>query len=469
MPKRVGIYVRISTVDASGNETATARQEADCREVVARDGDDLVRVYRDVDRSAYDLSTERPAFEEMLRDAAQGNLDRLLAWKWDRLCRSLLDAGRLHQLVEVKGIDVNTVMDPISSWSSSSAALEVGIRAGLGAGESKSTSMRLKRVSEERAAQGLPHAGGRRGFGMKNGHLEIDEAEAAIVRDCAARALDGESLMSVARDLNDRGVTTTRNGTWNASNLRRLLTAPHVAGRRMFRGEIVDSDVIPAILDEATWVALTKMLNDPKRSTRHAAEMNRPLSGTVRCGTCASVMTPRTRRSEGQRPSYVCRKEPGKMACGGRSISADDLDQYVLASIIERVETDPLSRALIMRDDAEDASIADRLLAVRDARLDAVRLFSEGHLTASELVAAQQTSAETARALEAELVKRGSARVLAGVLASDHLEALWNERGNQWARELVRLLINSIEVAPNAVRGRQAFDPDRITIHWAAD
>jgi len=467
--KRSGIYVRISTVDAAGNETATARQEADCREAVARDGDELVRVYRDVDRSAYDLSVERPAFEEMLRDASQGDLQRVVAWKWDRLCRSLLDAGRLHQLVEVNGIDVNTVMDPISSWSSSSAALEVGIRAGLGAGESKSTSMRLRRVNEERAAKGLPHAGGRRGFGMKNGHLQIDEAEAAIVRECADRVLSGQSLTGVARDLNERGVTTTRGGTWGATNLRRLLIAPHVAGRRMFRGEIVESDVIPPILDDVTWVALNKLLTDPKRSRRHGAEMNRPLSGVVRCSTCGSTMKPRTRKSEGQRPSYVCRREPDSSACGGRSIQADDLDQYVLASITERIESDPLSRALIMRDDSQDAALADRLLAVREARADTVRLFSEGHLTASELVAAQKQSADAARSLEDELIKRGSARVLVGVLADDHLESIWNERGNQWARELVRLLINSIEIHPNPVRGRRAFDPDRIKIYWAAD
>lgn len=468
VPLRTGIYVRISTVDAAGNETATARQEADCRELVARDGDDLVRVYRDVDRSAYDLGTERPAFEEMLRDASQGDLQRIVAWKWDRLCRSLLDAGRLHQLVEVNGVDVNTVTDPISGWGSSSAALEVGIRAGLGAGESKSTSMRLRRLNEERAAKGLPHAGGRRGFGLEPGHLEINQAEAALIRQAASDALDGVSLTQIARRWNDDGIRTTRDGTWNVSNMRRLLTAPHVAGRRMFRGEIIETDVVPSILDDATWEALRGLLNDPARSQRHGDEMNRPFSGIVRCGSCGSVMKPRTRRSEGQRPSYVCRKEPGSRACGARSIAADPLDELVLAAIIEYLGDDPLERALAQRDDAGDAELADRILALRQARDDALALFADGHLTRSELLAVQAKNADAIAPLEAELARRSGSRAVGLLSPGETILEAWSSRGAAWRRDLARAVVSSVDIAPASRRGRTTFDPDRVTISFAA-
>lgn len=468
MPLRTGIYVRISTVDAAGNETATARQEADCRELVARDGDELVRVYRDVDRSAYDLSVERPAFEEMLRDASQGDLQRIVAWKWDRLCRSLLDAGRLHQLVEVNGVDVNTVTDPISGWSSASAALEVGIRAGLGAGESKSTSTRLRRVNEERAAQGLPHAGGRRGFGMKPGHLEVDESEATLIRTAARSALDGVSLTAIARDWNARGIRTTRDGEWNVSNMRRLLIAPHVAGRRMFRGEIVESDVIPQILDEETWQALRALLSDPARSARQGAEMNRPLSGIVRCGTCGSVMKPRTRRSEGLRPSYVCRKEAGNRACGARSIAADPLDELVLEAIVAYLGEDPLQKALANRDDAGDAELADRILALRQAREDALALFADGHLSRSELLAVQAKNADAIAPLEAELARRGGSRAIGLLGPQESVLEAWDSRGPAWRRQLVRAVVSSVDIAPAVKRGATRFEPDRVTITFTA-
>jgi DNA invertase Pin-like site-specific DNA recombinase len=468
VPLKTGIYVRISTVDAAGNETATARQEADCRELVARDGDELVRVYRDVDRSAYDLSVERPAFEEMLRDASQGDLQRIVAWKWDRLCRSLLDAGRLHQLVEVNGVDVNTVTDPISGWGSASAALEVGIRAGLGAGESKSTSTRLRRVNEERAAQGLPHAGGRRGFGMKPGHLEIDDAEAALIRAAARSALDGESLTSIARGWNELGVRTTRDGEWNVSNLRRLLIAPHVAGRRMFRGEVVESDVIPAILDDETWHALCGLLNDPARSTRHGAEMNRPLSGVVRCGTCGTVMTPRTRRSEGLKPSYVCRKEAGNRACGARSIAADPLDELVLEAIVAYLGDDPLEKALANRDDAGDAELADRIIALRQAREDAISLFADGHLSRSELLAVQAKNADAIEPLEAELARRGGSRAVGLLGPGETVLQGWETHGPAWRRALVRAVVSSVDIAPASKRGVTRFETNRVSITFTA-
>jgi len=465
---RTGIYVRISTVDAAGNETATARQESDCREAVARVGDELVRVYRDVDRSAYDLSVERPAFEEMLRDASQGDLQRIVAWKWDRLCRSLLDAGRLHQLVEVNRVDVNTVVDPISSWDSASAALEVGIRAGLGAGESKSTSVRLRRVNEERAAKGLPHSGGRRGFGMKPGHLEVDEAEAEVVRRAARQVLDGVSVTQVARQLNIDGVKTTRGGEWNVSNLRRLLTAPHIAGRRTFRGEVVESDVIPSILDDETWNALRTLLNDPARSNRNGSEMNRPLSGIVRCASCGTAMKPRTRRSERQKPSYVCRREAGNRACGARSMAADPLDELVLAAIVEYLGDEPLAKALAHRDDAADAELADRILALRQAREDALSLFADGHLSRSELVAVQEKNAAALAPLEAEMSRRGGCRAITALRPGEGILEAWESRGVTWRRDLVRALITSVEIAPAVTRGSTTFDPRRVRIVWAS-
>ena len=60
-----------------------------------------------------DSRKERAAFEEMLADARKGTLDVVVAWRPDRLFRSLWPAARLKQVMDSTGIDVETVTIPM--------------------------------------------------------------------------------------------------------------------------------------------------------------------------------------------------------------------------------------------------------------------------------------------------------------------------------------------------------------------
>src|SRR4051794_7785727 len=63
---RWGIYVRISQ-DHRGEGLGVARQEQDCRRLVAERGGEVVDVYNDNDKSAYRKKV-RPNFQRMLDD-----------------------------------------------------------------------------------------------------------------------------------------------------------------------------------------------------------------------------------------------------------------------------------------------------------------------------------------------------------------------------------------------------------------
>src|SRR5579875_3256012 len=103
-----GVYVRISD-DRHGTELGVARQEKDCRAVVKRRaGWDVVQVYADDDRSAYD-GKPRPAYERMLVDLATGRIKAVVAWHPDRLYRRLIDLEELIDLLEGRSVEVATV------------------------------------------------------------------------------------------------------------------------------------------------------------------------------------------------------------------------------------------------------------------------------------------------------------------------------------------------------------------------
>lgn len=47
------------------------------------------------------------------------------------------------------------------------------------------------------------------------------------------------------------------------------------------------------------------------------------------------------------------------------------------------------------------------------------------------------------------------------------LQEAWDQSDTSWRRALVAAVVDRVEVGP-AVRGRNRFDPDRITVHWRA-
>jgi DNA invertase Pin-like site-specific DNA recombinase len=92
--KRAVLYLRVSTL-----EQTTTNQERELREIAARMGCEIVKVYKDHGISGAKGRDKRPAFNALLRDAAQRKFDMVMVWSVDRLGRSLQDlVGFLSEL-----------------------------------------------------------------------------------------------------------------------------------------------------------------------------------------------------------------------------------------------------------------------------------------------------------------------------------------------------------------------------------
>lgn len=92
--KRVGIYLRVST----GGQTVE-NQRLDLQRVADQRGWHVVETYSDAGISGAKGRDQRPAFDRMARDAAQGRLEIIAAWSIDRVGRSLAHvAGFMEEL-----------------------------------------------------------------------------------------------------------------------------------------------------------------------------------------------------------------------------------------------------------------------------------------------------------------------------------------------------------------------------------
>ena len=110
--RRAVLYLRVSSIDQT-----TANQEREVREIAARMGCDIGKVYNDLGISGAKGRDKRPAFDALCRDASRRQFDVVIARSVDRLGRSLQDLvtflGELHALgidlfLHQQGLDTTT-------------------------------------------------------------------------------------------------------------------------------------------------------------------------------------------------------------------------------------------------------------------------------------------------------------------------------------------------------------------------
>lgn len=84
MSKRVCIYARVST-----SQQTTENQIQALKEVAERSGYEIVRIYSDSGISGSKGREDRPALNQMMKDAVNRHFDMVMCWSIDRLGRSI--------------------------------------------------------------------------------------------------------------------------------------------------------------------------------------------------------------------------------------------------------------------------------------------------------------------------------------------------------------------------------------------
>ena len=278
---RAGIYVRISV-------TARRKCRPRCRRKKpassATSGREVVEVYTDAGRSAFKRDTPRPAFDRLLADVEAGRVDRVVAFKVDRLARNVADFIGFVDRVEDVGATVSLSSQDFDTSTASGRLLRT-ILASFAEFESELKRERIGGSMAHKAEAGKAHPGGTRLYGYSASRDEIVTDEAREIAQAAKRLLDGWSLAEIARSMNERAITTTTGGTWRPWVLGRLLRNPFLAGLRDYKGQRIVGEW-PAILDEDTHAAVVELLDDPGP---HDAATPRPATCSPGSSTAANA------------------------------------------------------------------------------------------------------------------------------------------------------------------------------------
>src|SRR5207248_489340 len=255
---RIAIYARLSR-DPSGLSTNTSIQVAECLGAATRHAQDrglrvkVVVVFEENDTSASKYSKkERPDFQRLIELIRQNRVNAIFATEVERLVRQPAEAEQLINLAGVTDLrEIHLTSEEGYDLSTLDGVYRVRKAVNLAERESRKTSERLRRKLADRARNGQVH-GSRRCFGYKAGNMEIDEAEASILREMGSKLLAGCSFREIAYWANERGYKTSEGKMWYPVTIRNSLRRVRYAGIREHRGAQFPA-TWPAIFDAGTW------------------------------------------------------------------------------------------------------------------------------------------------------------------------------------------------------------------------
>jgi site-specific DNA recombinase len=454
--RNAAIYVRISQ-DRKGRALGVQRQEEDCRALCARRGWTVVDVYTDNDVSAT-TGRRRPAYTALLADIANGVVTAVAVWALDRLHRRPIELEDFLTLADRYGVELGSVGGDID-LGTPGGRMQARIMGAVARHEMEQKSDRTKRAQMQAAQQGR-WLGGGRPFGFEADGTTIRPDEAAEIVRLTDALLAGDSLAALIRDLNARGVRSTRGKPWTYTTLRQVLDRPRNAGLSDYHGEIVGKGQWRTIVDEGRWRAVVALLGDPYRRTSRSNRGRWLLAGLARCGVCGETVKSATASSVASLSRTIYRCRTGKHLAR----AAVPVDALIEAVVIGRLQQPDAVDLLRGAGATPDQSALDLERAALIGRRDeATAACAEGAISVGQLRDITATLRGKIAKLETAMAATDRGRVLADLVGTN-IPAVWAALPLARRRAVVDLLIE-VTILPSGKRGK-VFDPALIRIEW---
>lgn len=471
-------YLRVSA-DRSGRQRSVDEQHQDNERAAAEHGLTLGEPYREangVSASRYSTKT-RDAFGRLLADLDSGafRAEVLMLWESSRGSRRVGEWVTLVELCEERGVKVfvtthGRAYDP-GNPRDRRALLEDALDSEY---ESSKVSARSKRAAAANAAAGRPHGvppfGYRRVFDARTGRLitwEPHPDEAPVIVELFERLKRGHTFKGVARDFAERGITNRSGRPFTAPHLRNNAVKVAYAGRRTHRGEVLPG-TWPALVDDATFYGVQRILAAPERKTTRHGRAIHELSTIIVCGVCSGPMVVTVRRDNARRaaglPRYQCHKK------GCVRIEKAGVDEIVTGAMLAYLSRPDVHEALSARpvDSVELDQVTAELARLR-AELD------EADATVPATVHESKTLARLAEGLTAGIAAAEAKQ--RGLTVPSELAALiepgadvaerWHDAPIAARRAVARILLSpaylgQIRIMPSPKRGHYVDAVERI-------
>ena len=275
----------------------------------------------------------------------------------------------------------------------------------------------------------------------------------------------GQSLRSLALELNKRGVLPVKGKRWSSAHLGKMLVRARLAGVREHWGKPVAKGQWPAILDKETHEAVKAVLQDPSRcsggSGRRGPVPTSLGTGIYVCGVCHE---PRLRlgRSNARRAVYKCGNIDTSSRQGHVTRVAEPLDMYITDVLLRKLSEPGVIDAICATFDNDDAERA-ALIKERDtinreikglaARCDAREIGDEEFVIATRRRRIRRDEITT----ELNIGGRRSAEAFREH-PDEPVERVWNDYLTLGIQRAILAEVLTVTVQPTNRRGGRAPD-----------
>lgn len=287
---RVALYPRVSSREQAKEGYSIGEQTERLTKFCDAKGWMVHRVYTDGGYSGKDLN--RPALQELIRDARSGAFDMVLVYKLDRISRNQRDILTLiEDVFMANGVEFASMTENFDTSTPFGRAI-LGILAVFAQLEREQIKERITMGLEARAKDGYWTGGGNAPIGYDFGPgsvLEVNEYESLQVQEAFDMFLKRYPISRIVDELNNRGYVH-KYGSWKIMSLKDVLKRPVYCGLVSYKGEISEGKH-EAIIDMETFEKAQELFKERDRNNpeyKNSFKYKSPLGGLLHCKQCTA-------------------------------------------------------------------------------------------------------------------------------------------------------------------------------------
>lgn len=304
---KAGIYIRVSTEDQAREGFSLGEQEEKLRSLCAYKEYDVYKVYCDAGISAKDME-HRPQFIEMLEDMKKGKINYIVAYKLDRVTRSVRDLEELISLLEKYNCYLVCDRDDVNT-STANGRFFVRMLTVLSQLEIEIVSERTKFGLNGAIKSG--HLPGKIALGFKkeNKKTVIDETTAPIIRRIFDLYLTGKTYFQIATIFTEEKVL---NKKWKDNTIEQIINNRIYCGdyvkhktkkQKIMNNEedLIFTDVIDPIVPRYIWEEC--QLQKSKNQRTYTRDRVYTFFQKIKCPNCNRIL--KCKGSGGKKRKYM--------------------------------------------------------------------------------------------------------------------------------------------------------------------
>lgn len=344
------------------------------------------------DRAVTGKTDKRPQFQKLMKDAAKGRFDYVLAWKSNRMGRNMLQALQNAQRLNECGVQVFYAEEHFEDNAAGRFALRSMMNMNQFYSENMAEDIQrglLDNARQCKVCGSLPF-----GYKVSSDHrYEIDEPRAKVVQEIFKSIAAGKTIASIINSLNERGIKNRLGRPFNPNSFTGVLSNERYRGIFLYKDVRIEGGVPRIISDELFFKVqeVLKMKKNPRDSIKRRQNSTYLLTGKLFCGKCKSPMTGAAGTSKTGKlfNYYSCMKKKKEHACDKKNVGRDYIENLIAKYIYE----------YCLRDDIIEI-IADKTIEYNNEKMknSKVGLFEE------ELSAVNRNIRNIMKAIEAGII-----------------------------------------------------------------